>query len=484
MTMRPRTPSATGRVPLALRCALGLPALLTVSLAVSQGGGGVSGGRCLICHVDIVEQLEAGRHGGKGARLSCETCHGESEGHVRDEHNQVKPDRTFASETKEALAALVDLCARCHQREAGDYREVLAQVRKREPALPSCTGCHGSHRVARLRIRHALASASAEQTATDAQTGGDPFVVYDGFEGPGHGKHIVFVTGDEEYRSEESMPQLAKILAVRHGFRCTVLFAINRETGEIDPQTVDNIPGLEALAAADLMVLFTRFRELPDEQMKRIIDYTNSGRPIVALRTATHAFNYVKGPQSPYATWSFRATGEHEGGYGRQVLGETWIDHYGRHQQESTRGLIAEGMEGHPIVRGCEDIWGPSDVYAITRLSGDSRPLVMGQVLAGMEPDDPPNPDKPPVPVAWTKTYTGTGGKTSRVFTTTMGHGGDLRSEGFRRLLVNACYWALGMEDAIPERSSVDLVGEYDPNPIGFGGHKRGLRPRDHALAG
>ncbi|MBM3476012.1 MAG: ThuA domain-containing protein [Armatimonadetes bacterium] len=349
-------------------------------------------------------------------------------------------------------------------------------MKKREPALPSCTGCHGSHRVARVRLPHALADTSPEQTGVSSS------VTYDGFEGPGQGKHIVFVTGDEEYRSEESMPQLAKILTVRHGFKCTVLFAINRETGEIDPQTVDNIPGLEALATADLMVLFLRFRELPDDRMQRIIDYTNSGRPIVALRTATHSFNYVKHPDNPYAKWSFRATGEYEGGYGRQVLGETWISHYGHHQQESTRGLIAEGMKGHPIVRGCEDIWGPSDVYAITTLSGDSRPLILGQVLTGMNQDDPPNNDKPPVPVAWTKTYTGAEGKTSRVFTTTMGHGGDLQSEGFRRLLANACYWALGMEDAIPERSNVDLVGEYDPNPIGFGGHKRGLRPEDHAL--
>jgi len=120
----------------------------------------------------------------------------------------------------------------------------------------------------------------------------DPWVVFEGKEGPGQGRHIVFVTGDEEYRSEESMPQLARILAVHHGFKCTVLFAVNRETGEIDPITVDNIPGVEALQTADLMVIFTRFRELPDEQMKYIIDYTDSGKPILGLRTATHAFRY------------------------------------------------------------------------------------------------------------------------------------------------------------------------------------------------
>jgi len=310
----------------------------------------------------------------------------------------------------------------------------------------------------------------------------DPWVVYDGFAGLGNGKHIVFVTGDEEYRSEESMPQLARILAVHHGFQCTVLFAINRETGEIDPETLDNIPGLEALDTADLMVLFIRFRELPDEQMKHIMDYTNSGRPIVALRTATHPFNYVQRPDSPYARWSFGAEGEFEGGYGRQVLGETWIAHYGDHQRESTRGVIAPGREGDPIVRGCEDIWGPSDVYALTTLHGDCRPVILGQVLTGMNPTDPPNPDKPPLPVAWTKTYSGTAGKAARVFATTMGHAGDLQSQGFRRLLVNACYWGIGMEDQIPARGNVGLVGEYAPNDIGVGRHKRGVRPGDLAL--
>ena len=309
----------------------------------------------------------------------------------------------------------------------------------------------------------------------------DPWIVFEGKEGPGKGKHIVLVTGDEEYRSEDSMPMLGKILAVHHGFKCTVLFAINKETGEIDPKTLDNIPGLEALRTADLMVLFLRFRELPDEQMKYIIDYTNSGKPIMGLRTATHAFNYRKHRDSPYAKYSFRDN-KFKGGYGRQVFGETWISHYGHHQRESTRGLVAKGMKNHPIVKGCEDIWGPSDVYGLTTLHGDCKPLIMGQVLSGMNPKDKPNLDKKPLPVAWTKTYTGEKGKTARVFTTTMGHGGDLKSEGFRRLLVNACYWCMGMEDKIPARSKVDLVGEYNPNPIGVGRHKEGLKPSDHKL--
>ena len=161
------------------------------------------------------------------------------------------------------------------------------------------------------------------------------------------------------------------------------------------------------------------------------------------------------------------------------VLGETWIAHHGHHGVESTRGLIAKGMEDHPIVRGCEDIWGPTDVYAITELEGDCTPLVMGQVLSGMKPDDPPNPNKELLPIAWTKTFSGNPQKPTRVFTTTMGASRDLLSEGLRRLLVNATYWCLGMEDQIPPRSEVSLVGDYDPSPFGFAGHKKGIHPKD-----
>jgi type 1 glutamine amidotransferase len=309
----------------------------------------------------------------------------------------------------------------------------------------------------------------------------EPGVVFEGKSGPGNGKHIVFLVGDEEYRSEDSMPQLAKILAVHHGFKCTVLFAINKETGEIDPQTLDNVPGLEALDTADLMVMFLRFRELPDDQMKHIIDYTNSGKPIVGLRTSTHAFNYVKHKDSPYAKYSFHSK-DPDGGYGRLVFGETWINHYGRHQQESTRGLIVKGMGNDCIARGIDDIWGESDVYDLTALAGDCRPLVMGQVLSSMNPEDEPNPDKRIVPVAWTKTYTGEKGKTARIFTTTMGHSFDFFNEGFRRLMVNACYWALGMEDKIPAKSNVDFVRTYNPNKIGMGKQKKGLKPSDFKL--
>lgn len=313
-----------------------------------------------------------------------------------------------------------------------------------------------------------------------------PWVTYEGQQGPGKGKHVVLVSGDEEYRSEETLPQLGKILAVRHGFKCTVLFAIDPADGSINPNRNDNIPGLEALESADLMVIFTRFRNLPDEQMKHVVDYVESGRPIVGMRTATHAFNFPA-ERKTYARYSFNS-GEWDGGFGRQILGETWINHHGNHGSQSTRGILAADASEHPILRGIKDgdVWGPTDVYGVRLpLPDGCQPLVMGQVLEGMKFTDAPlagEKNDPMMPVAWVKSYEAPNGKTGRVFTTTMGASQDFETEGVRRLLVNACYWALGLEDQIAERSAVDLVGEFKTLPFKFDGYQRGVMPADHEL--
>ncbi len=311
----------------------------------------------------------------------------------------------------------------------------------------------------------------------------DPWLVIEGGD-PSKGKHVVLVSGDEEYRSEETLPQLAKILARHHGFKCTVLFAIEPKDGTINPNRNDNIPGLEALATADLMVIFTRFRNLPDEQMKHINAYVESGKPIIGLRTATHAFNLRSKDYARYH-WQSKEKGW-EDGFGRKVLGETWISHHGNHGSQSTRGIIADGVKEHPIVRGIKDgeIWGPTDVYGVRLpLPGDSKPLVLGQVLVGMKPTDKPLEGKkndPMMPIAWTKSYSASLGKTGKSFTTTMGAAQDFESEGLRRLLVNATYWALGMEEKIPAAGTkVDLVGEFKGTPFGNNKFKKGVKPED-----
>ncbi len=316
----------------------------------------------------------------------------------------------------------------------------------------------------------------------------DPWVVYEGKAGPGEGKHIVLISGDEEYRSEEALPQLGKILATEHGFKCTVLFAVDAGTGLINPNNSNNIPGMEALRTADLMIIATRFRDLAEDQMKEIDDYLKSGRPVIGMRTATHAFNIKS--SKPYGHYGNGYNGEKsewKGGFGRLVLGEKWISHHGGHKRESTRGLIAEGAEDHPITRGIKDgdVWGDTDVYGVRLpLPGDSKPIFLGQVLQGMKFDDPPVEGKknnPMMPVAWTKSYQVPGGKEGKVFTTTMGSASDLAAEGTRRMLVNAAYWCVGLE--VPaEGTKVDLVGDYQPTFYGFGGFKKGVKPSDYKL--
>ncbi len=335
-----------------------------------------------------------------------------------------------------------------------------------------------------LQLIAALWVAWWSASAPHCASADEAWIVFEGKAGPGLGKHIVLVSGDEEYRSEESLPQLAKILATHHGFRCTVLFAIDRSDGSINPNQRDNIPGLEALATADLMIIFTRFRDLPDDQMRHIVQYVESGRPIIGLRTATHAFDIKEGKTYSKYSWANRTW---EGGFGRQVLGETWINHHGQHGKQSTRGIVAPGATGHPVVKGIRDgdIWGPTDVYGVRLpLSGDSQPLILGQVLQGMTASDKPVESKqndPMMPIAWARTFSSRSGKTARVFTTTMGASQDLASEGLRRLLVNACYWTLGMEDQIPEQAKVEIVGAYEPRPFAHGGFKKGVRPADLA---
>jgi hypothetical protein len=330
------------------------------------------------------------------------------------------------------------------------------------------------------------------------------WVVYEGKDGPGKGKHVVLIAGDEEYRSEEYMPLLGKILAERHGFKCTVVFPVDPSTGEINPKHGKNIPGLEALASADLMIIGTRFRALPDDQMKHVDDYLKAGKPVIGMRTATHAFNGLKGTYETYNNGYKGEQKEWADGFGRLVLGEKWISHHGEHKKESTRAFFAPDAKGNPLLNGIKDgeIWGPTDVYGVRLpLPGDSKPILLGQSVKrkstdkpgagdpffGMSPDDnepaPADPKKnldknnPMMPVAWTKSYQLPGGKPGKAFATTMGSAADLTNEGLRRLLVNATYSLVGLP--VPEKADVTIVGDFKPTAYGFDGFKKGMKPAD-----
>lgn len=320
-------------------------------------------------------------------------------------------------------------------------------------------------------------SATAAVADANAQ-----WVEYGG-EGPGKGKHVVLIAAyDNAYHPEEAMPQIGKILAQRHGFRCTVLFTVDPKDGNI--ANVPNIPGLEALKTADLMMVFARFCKLPDEQMQHIVEYVESGKPIIGIRGSTHAFALPA--ESKFAKYGMGGSADYRGGFGRQVLGESWQGHHGTHGKEGTRGILVKEAADHPILKGIKDgdIWGATDVYVAKPLA-PFTPLVRGQVLAGnTKTDAPPVEGKkndPMMPVAWTRTYRTASGKDARVFTTTMGAPQDFAVEGTRRMLINAVYWCMGMEDKIAAKSNVDIVGGFTPTPLGRSSGKS-VKPADHAM--
>ena len=322
----------------------------------------------------------------------------------------------------------------------------------------------------------AIVSPVISQTA---QTVSTEHLVYEGTQGAGNGKHIVFLAGDHEYRGEQTLPMLARILAKHHGFKCTVLFSVDKKTGEILPGS-SYMPGTEALKDADLAVVFLRFQNFPDDQMQPIVDYLDRAGPVVGLRTSTHAFQIPK--DSKFAKYNFRFAGEDfKGGFGRQVLGETWAGHYGTNHKMSTRLDIVESQKDHPVMAGVETPWAECGGYWTDPMPG-STVLTMSQPLSSMEKGADPAADKKPCPNSWTRTYSGKDGATGRVFNTTSGASEDIRDEGFRRMVINACFWAVGLENEIKSDNNIAMVGPYNPSTFQMNsGYYTGVKPLDLA---
>jgi hypothetical protein len=303
------------------------------------------------------------------------------------------------------------------------------------------------------------------------------WVEYQPPSGMANGRHIVMLSGDEEYRSEESLPQLGKILSQRHGFRCTVLFSQD-EDGTINPNNQTHVPGMHLLAGADLVINQFRFRELPDADMRHFVDYLESGKPMIVVRTATHAFSYERNKQSPYARFDWRAPG---GGFGGMTVGESWTYHHGQHGGEATRGLVDGPNRKHPILNQVFDVFGPSDVYGVNAdFPQDARVLLHGATLTGMSPSDPVNLRKSLAPIVWLREVEMKPGVRSMILSSTIGAAIDMASEDLRRLFINACYHMTGLE--VPARASAEVVGEFNPSMFGFNTYRKGVKVSDHAL--
>jgi type 1 glutamine amidotransferase len=233
---------------------------------------------------------------------------------------------------------------------------------------------------------------------------------------------VVFVTGDHEYSSEETMPIIAAELEKNYGMRAVVL------KSSPDYASEENIPGLEILKEADLAVFYLRWRRLPADQVKHIDDYLKSGKPLVGFRTTTHAFNYPAG--HPLEKWNAFA----EFAFGAPPgWGKSGHTHYGHNS--TTDVSVISSASSHPILTGV-----PQSFHQVSWLyhvvpdypSKGSTNLLMGKSV---------NPDKKAVenPVAWTwKTAQG-----AKTFLTTLGHPEDFKEEGLQRLVINAVHWTL-----------------------------------------
>ena len=301
-------------------------------------------------------------------------------------------------------------------------------------------------------------------SATVAQAGEGPGRLHLPAKGKSQGK-IVLVAGDEEYRTEESMPMLGKILSQKHGFDCTVIFSMSADGKYIDPNNQEGIVAWDELDDADLMLIGTRFRRPNEEDSKHITSFINAGKPVIGIRTATHAFT---------GGGKFGGTLGH-GQFGRQILGEQWVAHHGGHKRQGARGVVVEDQASHPILNSVSDVFAPSDVYTVRNLTDKDEVLLLGAVTETLDPKSKIIDDKKNDPLqalAWIHPYTAPNGTEGKSFCTTAGASVDLVSEDLRRMLVNATYYLLDKD--VPAKADVAFVDAFYPTFYGF------IREKDH----
>lgn len=229
---------------------------------------------------------------------------------------------------------------------------------------------------------------------------------------PDRRPHIVFLSAESEYDSRQTLPEFSLRLANR--YRITHLAATGKEGSG-----ADDIPGLEALDYADLLVLFARRRALPVAQMDHLERFIRSGRPLIVLRTSTAAFQPAKAAPG-HVIWER---------FDQEVLGCNYQGYNPKSRRTGCDVWCVPEAAGHPILKGVAPRWhSTSWLYRVRPLAPGTTVLVMGR-WSTEDPDEP---------IAWINTYAG-----AKVFFTMLGHPDDFRCEPFVRLLHNAIHWAL-----------------------------------------
>jgi type 1 glutamine amidotransferase len=228
--------------------------------------------------------------------------------------------------------------------------------------------------------------------------------------------HIVFMIGEDEYQTWDTLPDFAKRELEPRGYQVTVV--------QQDATDKNNFPGLvDALRSADLLFLSVRRRTPPPDQMNAVRAHLSAGKPLVGIRTACHAF--ALRPTDPPADAMHMTWQE----FDPQVLGGHYTNHYS--EGPRTRVTVAIGARSHPILKevSTTTLTGAGSLYKVGPLEPDTTMLLMGSI-----------PDEPAEPIAWTHRY---GARRARVFYTSLGHPDDFTRPEFRRLLVNGIAWAL-----------------------------------------
>ncbi len=227
---------------------------------------------------------------------------------------------------------------------------------------------------------------------------------------------ILLISGENEYQSASTLPAFRKFLEARHGFNCFYL--------ELDK--TNRIRGLELLDKADLLVLFARRTTLPEEQLGRIKNYLDSGKPLIALRTSSHGFENWKE-------------------FDRDVLG----GNYHNHHPDKIPAAVRANQDAltHPVLKNVpREFDAAGSLYKTSPVATNATVLLVGTIS-----------NAPPEPVAWTHSYRG-----GKIFYTSLGHPKDFENAAFRQLLVNAIHWSLDLPEP-KEKLSGGLAGALAP---------------------
>lgn len=242
---------------------------------------------------------------------------------------------------------------------------------------------------------------------------------------------ILFMIGEQEYRTEESLPEFAKSELEPHGFRTTFVRA--------DTNDSNHFPGLEALKDADLLFLSVRRRTLTAEQMHLIRAHLDAGKGLIGIRTSSHAFALRQGqPPADHVVWQE---------FDSEVLGHNYLNHY--NNREGTEIASVPHSNHDPLMTGitASSFHSSGTLYIARDIAPNATVLMRGSTIVKGEPKLEP--------VTWYQTH-----KNARVFYTSLGHIDDFKHPSFRRLLFNAVHWTL--KKPIPDKAKEGALNVPD----------------------